>query len=443
MMSFSYRERYLPCESCGAPTPVASEGVTTQCPRCGASLIAPARPETSVPASPPSNELQRRERLRVQDGRPLLPPPGLEQVAPGGTIEQWKLAEARMVWSATRRQLAVQPADVGAAERLVWLTMAFMNTMVGSGDETAMRAMIEGALEVLMLPRHRQTMRGYLARFAAKSGDLQSAEAWLAGCDPNSDDLQTDSVYRVSRAYIDTASGNCQAVLQVLGSNEQEVPIMDAMDPIATVLRANAWERMGQVEAARALLARFMTSSGGMSNVVEHVVAALPPHWQVCAQSMQLAQAAVRQQVGARAASGGGGAIFGYVFMAAGMIPLIILVAMAASGTFMPQMLFMLIFPLVFGGIGLKAVLGARRAQEIARDGLRGKGRIIALNMTGTRINNVPLMEIVTQVEVQGYPPTQCTTRRLMYPHQAGGLQGREVAVIWHPKYPSQVVLEI
>ena len=45
-----------------------------------------------------------------------------------------------------------------------------------------------------------------------------------ACCDPNSDDLQTDSAYRISRAYLDTARGDFQRVLQILGGNEQEVP---------------------------------------------------------------------------------------------------------------------------------------------------------------------------------------------------------------------------
>ena len=67
-------------------------------------------------------------RLRAQDGKPLLPPQGFEQLVVGSEIPPHKLEEAQMVWSATRRALIANQGDLAAADRLVWLTMVMRNT---------------------------------------------------------------------------------------------------------------------------------------------------------------------------------------------------------------------------------------------------------------------------------------------------------------------------
>jgi hypothetical protein len=347
--SFSPRQRVLPCDSCTAPITVPIEGGEAHCPRCRTALLAPPRPDTTVPRSSSGDEAQRRERLRAQDGRPTLPPVGLEQMVSGGGVPAHKIQEATLIWAATRKQLASQPADVAAAERLVWLTAVLVNTLLASNDEAGIRALAEGALEVLMLPRHRQTMRTRLSRMAARAGDVDGAQKWLAGCDPASEDLEMDSAYRLSQAFVDTAQRNPDGVLAALGDSEQDVPIEDTMDALAAVLRANAWEQRGDVPRAKQLLARFMTSGGGLSNAVESIVAALPPQWQVCAQSMQSARSVVREQVGARAAGGTGGEMIGLVIMVAGCVPLLMLGVFAYQDQFQLPMLTMLLFPLLFG----------------------------------------------------------------------------------------------
>ena len=62
--------------------------------------------------------------------------------------------------------------------------------------------------------------------------------------------------------------------------------------------------------------------------------------------------------------------------------------------------------------------------------------------MTGTTINNVPMMRIVMQVNVPNHPPVQASCTKLLQPQHAAGLTGREVNVIWHPNYPNEAVLE-
>ncbi len=442
-ISFSPRLRVLPCPQCGAAVTVPPEGGEERCGRCSTAVAAPPRPETTVPKSPATDERARRERLRPQDGKPMLPPAGLETLVSGSEIPPHRMQEALMLYAATCKHLAAQPADIAAAERLVWLVALLANTYVDAKDEAALRAVTEGAMEVLMLPRHRQQMRARLAGMAARAGDTRSAEQWLAGCDPASEDLQTDSAYRVARALADTALRRPEAVLEVLGADEHEVPIEDARDAFATVLRAHALEQRGDLEGARTQLARYMTGGGGRSGVVDSIVALLPADWNVCAQSLQTARQEVRQKVGARAAGGMGGEILGFIILAGGSVPLVILVIEIVDGTFFMPMLAMLLFPVIFGGWGLKMIRGARRARAIARDGIHAKGRIVSVAPTGTRINHVPVMRLDLELDVDGHGRRKASAKRLCNTAQAAMLVGREVGVIWHPKYPDEVVVDL
>lgn len=434
---YSSRERWLPCDGCGAPLSAPIEGGRVPCPQCGGTLNAPPRPDTRVPPSPSADELGRRTRLRAQDGQPLVPPPGYEQLVSGSTVPAHKLAEARMLWTATRTQLVATPADFAAAERLVWLTLMLRNTLT---EQRAIRALVEGALEVLMLPRHRQLMLGFLSRDAVKEGDLSSGRDWLGRCDPASEDLSADSTYRISYGLLETAQGDYTKVLEILGASEEEVPIHDSMDPIAVVLRANAWERLGRVDSAKAELTKFM-GRGGQASAVEAVIGSMPPTFHLCAQSIGVARAEVRQAVGKRAASQAGGAMGWLVALLGGGLPLVVLVSMLASEEFEWPALFMLLFPLIFGSMGMRMIRSAKRTKEIAREGLHGRGRIVAVRPTGTRINDVPLMKIDVQVTVNGHPPVMASTKRLIG-DGGGHLVGGEVPVIWHPKYPAEVVLD-
>ena len=116
-------------------------------------------------------------------------------------------------------------------------------------------------------------------------------------------------------------------------------------------------------------------------------------------------------------------------------------IVLTATNGFEPTMLFMLLFPLIFGGIGLKAIGSAKRAKEIATKGFRGRARILNISATGTRINNVPMMRFDLEITVDGQPPVRASATKLMYPQ--GGLVGAEIGVIWHPKYPTEAVMEI
>jgi len=174
--------------------------------------------------------------------------------------------------------------------------------------------------------------------------------------------------------------------------------------------------------------------------VVETFVKLFPPNLQVCAQSIGAAQGAHRQQV----VSGAGGANWiGWIILIAGLTPAFIVVPMVVVGEApVFALIFAIVFPLAFGGWGLKMIRAGRRSKLIAQTGKRGTGKILAVNMTGTRINGVPLMKIDMMVTVPGHPPVQASCTKLLQPQNAAGLAGREVSVIWSPAFPNEVVLE-
>jgi hypothetical protein len=258
---FSPQAHVVLCEHCGAPIEAAVSGGTHPCRYCGAQNRIVGRNEALLaqPKGPPVPEMERLARLRAQDGRPLLPPPSLAGLIEAGQIPAWKLQEAQVIWQQTRAELGASPKSYEAAERLLFLTMMLSSKFGEQNDFARQRAMFESALDAFSLPRHRQTMRCYLARAAAKMGDMAGAEEWLRPCDARSDDLESDSEYRFSRAMIDTFRGNYQQVLQVLGPSNAEVPIQDAMDDVCAMFRANAWEKLGQVPAAVGILRERMS----------------------------------------------------------------------------------------------------------------------------------------------------------------------------------------
>lgn len=435
---YSRKRRVLACGTCGHPIEAPIEGGRIPCEKCQVELDVPERPDVRIPPSGGGDELARRERLRAQDGRPLMPPAGCESLTAGGNqVPPYKLDEAHRVWGATCSQLRRVPGDPMASERLNWLTVVLRNSY--DGDERMLRALAEGAVEAMPLPRHRQQLIGHIVRGAARAHDFEAAEEWLALCDPASEELATDSAYRVSRAMLDTARGDFARVIETLGATFEEVPVEDSIDPIAVVLRANALERSGRVEDAKAELAKFM--SRGNSAMIHTVIELCPREWRLCSLSIEAASTQAREATGERAAEQSGSAM-GWLLLGAGVV---MPVGMGAfflfdGGTPPIMLLPILIVPVITGTLGARMILQGRRAREIAKHGLHGKGTIVAVSRTGTKINGVPLMQIDVEVEVDGHAPVVASFRRLM--RGGADMVGRQVKVIWHPKYPSDVVLE-
>lgn len=179
---FSHDIRILMCKNCGAPIEASPSGGTVPCSYCSAQNQLVSRKEEPLEPAAAARQIDEGQRLvmlRQQDGKPMVPPASLNSLLEGGGIAEWKVQEAVAVWQNTRKELE-STSNYEAAERLLFLTIAMANYYSGKGERLQQRAMFESALEVFTLPRHRQMMRGYLARSAALEGDVGAAERWLA-----------------------------------------------------------------------------------------------------------------------------------------------------------------------------------------------------------------------------------------------------------------------
>jgi len=99
------------------------------------------RPMFNVDYQAPQNETERIERLRSQDGRPFVPPSGLQDLVPHGQIVPWKVQEVVVVWQQARHEVATN-GSFDAAEQLLFLTVALSNYFGDQRDEVRERAMV-------------------------------------------------------------------------------------------------------------------------------------------------------------------------------------------------------------------------------------------------------------------------------------------------------------
>ena len=174
MGAYSHQLRIVACPQCAAPIE-GSGGVA--CGYCNTvSQLAPRRDsadrERAATASPIS-EAQRIDMLRAQDGQPVLPPPELQHLLSNP-------ASAKPVWL---EAIAARRDDA----HLYSLTL--LSAGAAAGDDRAVRALIESALDVLSDARHRQVLHAMLARAAARDGELDAANSWLALVSPCSTDI--------------------------------------------------------------------------------------------------------------------------------------------------------------------------------------------------------------------------------------------------------------
>jgi hypothetical protein len=284
MGTFDAALRLLVCPSCSAPLEVPASGGTTRCEYCGQSSMFSPRPRAATPDHGDVDEHQRLERLRAQQGRDEPPPKAVEPFLQG-RLEGARLAEAEAALQSARRGGPGEPRDA----HVQWLTVALFNAYAGPEHATRQRALLESAAEDLARSPRRAILYGMLARNAARAGELDAAEAWLARLDPRSSILVQDSAYRFSRAYIDTARGEFEAVLDGLGHDVLDVPLAAGDTLLCVVLRANAHERLGRDTTAGGHLGAYMKQSPVYRTLIERIIAANPT-LALCPQSIQLAR---------------------------------------------------------------------------------------------------------------------------------------------------------
>lgn len=314
-----------------------------------------------------------------------------------------------------------------AEELLHTLALVVPGALLAQGASLEARAMIEASRDLCEDARYRQMLASALARGAARDDDVESAERWGALIEPRSDDLHIDTASRLARAYIATARREWMAVIGVLGQDIDDVPVVDGMDVLAAVLRANAHEQRGDVGRAKAQLMRLMLTPQHVQ-LVERTIDANRPLI-LCAQSF-----AAARQVQA-AASGGltktstsfsvgqvlGGGFF-LVIAISVILPVTLGLGLATGfidgvevmsslesiggvGVAVPVMIGIMLALTMIAIIGpiRRMKRGRQSAANLASAGVRGHATVVSIQQTGTRVNKQPVLRFVLQIDAPGH----------------------------------------
>jgi hypothetical protein len=395
-----------------------------------------------LPAPPPPLDPARLAQLRAQDGRPRLPPPTLQAVLGGEQIQPGREQEALAIWQNLRGR--AQAGDISASEDLTMLTLMLVQHPSLESQPLLSQALSESALDAAVLPRHKQEQTGRLCRRSVAAGNRQRALGLLGLMNPAPPELDADSEYRVSAAMIATLDRDGQRVLALLGAQKDAIPIVDSMDPMASVLRANAYEIVGNAAAAAQILRELPDPR--MLSLVQGAFPAL----RLCAQSSQGYTAATTQEAAQRAGAaagclgtlvGGILALTGLIMVLAGGIPLLL---DPNVEDLVPELITPAI-GLVLLVVGVVVVVRARlkgkRAAWLRTNGLSLPARVVGARPTGTTINDVPQYAFALQV-AGPHGPYDASFTRVVPEHQVAMLLGREVRVRANPGQLSEVVLE-
>lgn len=459
------------CQQCGAPLQTDAQGGFVACSYCRAqNQIGGRRHQAAIaPPSMPMDENARIQSLRMQDGKPLVPPASLMPLLAGSGIHPAKLDEAFHVYQATRKEVeATHSPD--AAERLFFLALIMNNHFGTTGDDARRRAMLETTLDVVTLPRHVQVLSCLLASASAKEGDVASAEQWLAPCNPRATDIESDSAFRVARAFVDTVRGDFTAVIHCLGPHDDGYPIADTWDPTCAVLRANALERLGDLNGAIASLRSRMSKESASGRATMESIIRLHPQLQLCPQSFAAASqghAQVAAQSVASQSGGGVGSIFYFVGLAILAFGVLLTLGLSipfmiggflvpgggtegglagiGTGLFSGGMAFITTVPLgaIFAFIGYKFRQKAKRAAWLRVNGISAQGRVRGISPTGMVINNVPMVRVEIEVVHPHAAPYVASFEQLYSMQLQMSVQpGATVPIRVHPQQPGEIILE-
>jgi len=432
---------------------VAQAGGAVPCGYCGAQNLVQRRNPAgfAIPApSAPVDENERLRRLRSQDGQPLVPPASLRYLAGPSGIQPARVSEAFHIFESTRKEVETTHSP-DAAQRLFFLAL-LLNTHLGiNHDDARRRGLLETTLETVTLPRHIQVMRCLLASASAKEGDIASAEQWLQHCDMRSDVLEADSAFRAARAYVDTAKNDFGQVVQTLGGQDEAYPIADTWDPACAVLRANALEKMGNVEQAVQALRQRMAREGHSGRAMMKKIIDTHSQMALCPQSFPMALAGHTQVAAKRASQGVGGGV-GSVFYYLGMVLVVGATLLAIGlmaldvGAFASGITWISI--VATGGpfmvIGWAIRKKAREAAWLRENGISCMGTVRGCSATGARINGVPMVRVQIDVDHPQMQTYSATLKQLLSVSLQPVLQpGTEVPLRVHPHQPSKIILEM
>ncbi len=250
--------RVLACAHCGAPLgDVASRGL--QCGYCGARnrVSMPTR----LPTTPPLAREEQLRRLAAQTGRRRTSPL-VADFLDGKHLATWREQEAVAAWVRARGSVE---HDEASATRFFELTKLLADAAHKSGDAMRERALLESGFDTSHLPRWRTYFAAVLAQRAAALGDPRSCRGWLERADPSTDDLPAFSALVIAQALLARLENNPGATLSAVGTLAAPAPLMADDEAVGAVLRADALERCGEVNAGADALESFVEARWPMS----------------------------------------------------------------------------------------------------------------------------------------------------------------------------------
>jgi hypothetical protein len=285
--TFALDVRVLLCKNCNAPLDAPPLGGNVTCSYCGAvSSVAP-RPElqglgSQAAAAPrPASgvaEAQRLAILRVQaqtydpSSNPYAffrAPPGLEGLAMKVMAKGYSDRDTALTVQSALGKAVTEveraPRDPAAQRRCFWLARLASQCWSAQDEFLRQRAALETASEVLTDHGHRYILRCELSKAARAMGELASAEAWLAQCEPDSSLIDLDNEYRLAAAGLALARQEWGQALAYVGPTGADVPFEPSSQLAATMARAAALEGAGNRSAAETELKEAITAHGRKS----------------------------------------------------------------------------------------------------------------------------------------------------------------------------------
>ncbi len=376
----------------------------------------------------------------------MLPPPNLRALAGGGGLNPDQRGQAEAIWQAALAETASAPSFT-AEERLFWTTFMLVNHHAEQGRREVSASLLEQTLPRLTQPRFSQVGTGMLARTFAAQGNVERAKQLLAQLDAHSDDLQVDTNYRFSTAYVALLAGDAQTALAALGNAIDDVPISDAYDRVCGLYRAHAYEALGNVEVAVQQLQQLAPTPAEIAQLEE--MARMTPQLPLVAVSLPRAKVAVirmQQETITTGSQLNVGRMVGLMFL---VVPLVMggafLSETVVSAELQPVFIGgLIVVTTVFSLVTVFGTLfkGAARRKVLLRQGVDGSAKLMVVEQTGTRVNDQPLLQLRMMVEVPGSSPYSVLHREVVPQIRLAQLQpGMQLPVKVDPRDPRNMAI--
>ncbi len=365
-----------------------------------------------------TDEAMRYERLRAQDGTPLVPPPNLEPLCRHGGLDPALSEDARQQWALARADIERAPS-YPVEEKLFWTAFLLSRHYAEVGQRNRVDPLLRDTLPYLTQARHQQVLLGSRARNLACVGEPGRAAELLSQLDARSDDLQVDTNYRFTTAYVSLLAGDANPVLQVLGTTPGDVPISDAYDRICAVFRAHAHEALGHTDVALAQLRVLAPTPRDVERVAE--IVQLTPQVPLLVQSLPALRSWVQQTHRNAVVTRSGIDVRRLV-----LIPLVLtLVTVASMAVFeglLAPPLAEIVPGVLIAGLSLGSVgfawhtlrRGARLRAQLRHRGVQGSAELLAVEQTGTRVNDQPMLRLRLLVYLPGHDPYAAVHREIV-----------------------------